>query len=186
MHKVILSLAIILLGGMTLAGCGSSKSNAPATDSLGTDSLTALADTSSVAALANLTGDAKADLQTLVDELKANSSKYTATQWAYVQQKYAEIVAAAKKAGVSDADLASLTSTVTSYMSSDAAKAGIANLKNAASSTEAVQKATEAKDAIQEKVEEAKKSAEETKESVTKKADEVKSAAKSAGSALGL
>lgn len=183
MKKITMSLLAVVLGGMTLASCGSKTAGSADAEAVDTAAVEAVlqgegalnADGQSTIAALAVTGDAAADLKALAQEVAANATKYNATQWAEVKDKAAAILANVKAANLSGDEVAKLTETVNSYLNSSTASLASKALEAVTGSApvqgavEAVAKGQEAVDAANAKVEEGKAAVENAKATVDEK-----------------
>ena len=144
MKKILFSLAAVVFGAVVMTSCGNKAVNEENTE----DSVALAAQfggegsSTFEAVKARLTSDdAKANLEALVDEIKANGDKYNAAQLVEARMLLDELVEKAKNAEVSVEDITAATDKVTEMVGDGVIEKAKTYLSGLVASGDAVQQA---------------------------------------------
>lgn len=144
MKKILFSLAAVVFGAVVMTSCGNKAVNEENTE----DSVALAAQfggegsSTFEAVKARLTSDdAKANLEALVEEIKANGDKYNAAQLVEARMLLDELVEKAKNAEVSVEDITAATDKVTEMVGDGVIEKAKTYLSGLVASGDAVQQA---------------------------------------------
>ena len=144
MKKILFSLAAVVFGAVVMTSCGNKAVNVENTE----DSVALAAQfggegsSTFEAVKARLTSDdAKANLEALVEEIKANGDKYNAAQLVEARMLLDELVEKAKNAEVSVEDITAATEKVTEMVGDGVIEKAKTYLSGLVASGDAVQQA---------------------------------------------
>lgn len=144
MKKILFSLAAVVFGAVVMTSCGNKAVNEENTE----DSVALAAQfggegsSTFEAVKARLTSDdAKANLEALVEEIKANGDKYNAAQLVEARMLLDELVEKAKNAEVSVEDITAATEKVTEMVGDGVIEKAKTYLSGLVASGDAVQQA---------------------------------------------